>query len=196
MNLGPRTTLDTRSLELRLFCACNGDAATASRRRSICDLYRVSVVIMRVFCLLVFISSSQGLVACGRRAGLTRVPTAAHVRGGTRARCRQFNDTFTIKAANASQPSAQSKASARKASRSRAGARDAVTAVLGLSAAGAVQWCCNRTSSQRRWAVPGHVRKQVWVVLSGTLAAILFLFLRITNPPGPSKSTACSQSSC
>ena len=30
--------------------------------------------------------------------------------------------------------------------------------------------------------VPAHVRKPVWVLLSGNLAAVLFLFLRITNP--------------
>ena len=58
-----------------------------------------------------------------------------------------------------------------------------MTAVLGLSAAGAVQWCCNKNFVAKAMGfVPGHVRKQVWVVLSGTLAAILFLFLRITNP--------------
>ena len=30
--------------------------------------------------------------------------------------------------------------------------------------------------------VPAHVRKRVWVLLSGTLAAVLFLLVRITNP--------------
>ena len=30
--------------------------------------------------------------------------------------------------------------------------------------------------------VPAHVRKPVWVLLAGTLAAILFLLVRITNP--------------
>lgn len=30
--------------------------------------------------------------------------------------------------------------------------------------------------------VPAHVRKPVWVLLSGTLAAALFLVVRITNP--------------
>ena len=63
------------------------------------------------------------------------------------------------------------------------GVRDAVTAALGVAAAGAVQWCCNKNFMAKLMGfVPAHVRKPVWVLLSGALSAILFLFVRITNP--------------
>ena len=46
-----------------------------------------------------------------------------------------------------------------------------------------MQWCCNTNFMAAMMAfVPAHVRKPAWVVLSGTLAAILFLVVRITNP--------------
>ena len=61
--------------------------------------------------------------------------------------------------------------------------RDTVTAALGLSAAGAAQWCCNKNFMAAMMAVvPAHKRKPVWVLLAGTLSAVLFLVVRITNP--------------
>ena len=61
--------------------------------------------------------------------------------------------------------------------------QDAVTTALGLSAAAAVQWLCNANLVAKMMGfVPGHVRKPVWVMISGTLASFLFLFVRITNP--------------
>jgi TM2 domain-containing membrane protein YozV len=85
---------------------------------------------------------------------------------------------------NASQPSAQSKRPTRRAKpRTTFGVRDYISAALGLSAAGAAQFCCNTNMMAALMATaPAHLRKPLWVLLSGTLAAVLFLLVRITNP--------------
>jgi len=91
---------------------------------------------------------------------------------------------------NATQPAGQSEGlTASQPKRRQAkprpafGARDAVAAALGLSAAGAAQWCCSTNLMAAMMAfVPTHVRKPVWCLGSGTLAAALLLLVRITNP--------------
>ena len=141
-------------------------------------------------CLLLSISCTQGRLVCGRRAGNSpRLPQLLVIRGGVRPAAAAVANSTTpspsSKPANASKISAQSRASTRQAKPQATPfvARDAVTAALGLAAAGAVQWCCNKNFMAKLMGfVPGHVRKPVWVVLSGTLAAILFLLVRITNP--------------
>uniref|UniRef100_A0A7S0PVW7 Uncharacterized protein n=1 Tax=Coccolithus braarudii TaxID=221442 RepID=A0A7S0PVW7_9EUKA len=133
-----------------------------------------------ILCLLVFISSSQGLVLCGRKAANSpRLPQLLELRGGM-----QPATPLPSKPANVSQPSNQSKGSTRPLNpHAIFGVRDAATAALGLSAAGAVQWCCATNIMAKMMAfVPAHIRKPVWVLLSGTLAAVLFLFVRLTNP--------------
>jgi FtsH-binding integral membrane protein len=86
--------------------------------------------------------------------------------------------------ANATQPSEQSKVPTRRAKqRVTFEVRDAVTAALGLSVAGAAQWMCNANVAAAMMAlVPAHKRKPVWVLIAGTLAAALFLVVRIFNP--------------
>lgn len=134
--------------------------------------------------LLVSLGSSQGLLVCGRN-DLPRLTQLLVLRGGVQpASVLEKSTTLSSNAANASQPSRQTKGPTRRAKlRAAFGFRDAVTAALGLSAAGAVQWCCNTNFMAAIMAcVPAHVRKPVWVLLSGTLAAVLFLLVRITNP--------------
>jgi hypothetical protein len=137
--------------------------------------------------LLISLGSSQRLLVCGRRAAdLPRLPQLLVLRGGMQPPSVLEKPTTPSpsKPANVSQPSGQSRGPSRQAkSRITFEARDAVTAALGLSAAGAVQWCCNTNFMAAMMAsVPAHVRKPVWVLLSGALAAVLFLLVRIVNP--------------
>ena len=133
------------------------------------------------------LSWSQGLLVCARKAADSpRRPQLLVFRGGVQAAPVVENATTPSpsKRVNASHPSGQTRRSTQQAEiRATFGVRDAVIAAVGLSAACAVQWCCNANFMAKMMAfVPAHVRKPVWVLLSGNLAAVLFLFLRITNP--------------
>ena len=138
--------------------------------------------------LLVFLCSGRGLLVRGRKAAdLSRRPQLLMLRGGVQPASVEEKLTLpspTNNSANVSQPSEQSKGPTKRANpRPTFGVRDTVTAALGLSAAGAAQLCCQANLMAAMMAlVPAHLRKPIWVLLAGTIAAALFLLMRITNP--------------
>jgi hypothetical protein len=124
---------------------------------------------------------------CGCKAAVDlRGPQLLALRGGEEMRSANKSAHNTANTtANATQTSRQSqRPSRRMLPHPPFGVRDALTAALGLSAAVAVQWCCNTNfmAHVMNAYVSAHVRKPVWVCASGTLAAILFMVVRITNP--------------
>jgi hypothetical protein len=143
-----------------------------------------------LYCLHVSLCFSQGMLIYRDQAKeLPRLRQLLMLRGGAPpASVVEKPSTPSLsESANASQPLRPSRPPAARRARPRTtfGVRDAVAATLVLSAAGAAQWCSNTNmiAAMMRAAVPAHVRKPVWVLISGALAATLFLLVRITNPP-------------
>ena len=161
-------------------------------RRKHCQSSRGDRRHMLGLCLLASICcSSQGLIVRGGTAAdasprLPRLITLRLItlRGGVEQSEPTSPKLVNTSSNSTSQPPVQSKRPTRQANTGVTfGVRDGVAAALGLSAAGAVQWCSNKNYCAAMMAlVPAHVRKPVWVLLSGSLAAFLFLFVRITNP--------------
>lgn len=135
-----------------------------------------------ILCLLASLCSSEALVLVGR-ADLPRLQQLLLLRGGVKP---SIVEKTANASANASQPSAQSnEPTPRTKPRVTFEIRDAITAALGLSAAAATQFLCNANIMAKIMgmvSVHAHVRKTVWVLFAGTLAAVLFLVVRITNP--------------
>ena len=139
------------------------------------------------------IKSAWRTRADGVRASL---PQLLVLRGGTPPPApvvEKPTPPLTNTSANMTQPSGQSRGGPTKqVPRTTFGVQDAVTAALGLSAAAALQWWCNKNYMAAMMAlVPStcvwkgatiYVRKPLWCLLSGTLAAVIFLTVRITNP--------------